>query len=130
MNINKLFKSNYLRAADIESDNLTVTIEEVREEIIGQDKDSKPVVYFKGLFPGLVLNKTNANTITEVLGTPETDEWIGRQITLYPAEVEYQGKMVESIRVRLRAPRTATQAATATATTPKAQTNNDDDLPF
>lgn len=130
MNINKSFKSNYLRAADIESDNLTVTIEEVREEIIGQDKDSKPVVYFKGLFPGLVLNKTNANTITEVLGTPETDEWIGRQITLYPAEVEYQGKMVESIRVRLRAPRTATQAATATATTPKAQTNNDDDLPF
>jgi hypothetical protein len=90
MNINKLFKSNYLRAADIESDNLTVTIEEVREEIIGQDKDSKPVVYFKGILPGLVLNKTNANTITEVLGTPETDEWIGRQITLYPAEVEYQ----------------------------------------
>lgn len=111
MNINKSFPSNYLKASDIEGENLTLTVASVAEEEIGQQRDKKPVVYFEEVERGLVLNKTNAVTISEVLGSYETAEWVGKKITLYPLEVEWQGKMVESIRVRLRAPRPASAAA-------------------
>ena len=55
--------------------------------------------YFEGKSKALVLNKTNANTITDRLG-PETDGWVGRGLTLYPTEVDFQGRRVAAIRVR------------------------------
>jgi len=48
----------------------------------------------------MVCNKTNARTIARVLGSEEFDEWIGKQISLYRCEVDFQGDMVDSIRVK------------------------------
>ena len=48
-------------------------------------------MYFEGKPKGLVLNKTNANTISDAYGD-ETEHWEGKEIVLYEAEVEqYQG---------------------------------------
>ena len=101
MNIDQAFPSNYLKAADLSGDT-PLTISSVAVETIGED--SKPVVYFTERETGLVLNKTNKETIKSLTGTSETDKWIGKQIVLFPTQVDFQGKQVEAIRIRLRAP--------------------------
>lgn len=111
MNIGKAFKSNYLKAADIEDDNTIVTIDSIQMQDI--NGETKPVLYFNEFDAGLVLNKTNANAITEALGTPETDNWIGRQIVLCVQTVDFQGKPTEAIRVNLRAAKKIAQQVQA-----------------
>lgn len=105
MNINQAYPSNFLKADDLGGKSVTVVIQKVEMEEIGQgrDKETKPVLYFRGKEKGVVLNKTNANTITKLYGG-ETDDWIGKAITLVPREVEFQGEMVLSIRVSLQKP--------------------------
>lgn len=110
MKISKAFPSDFLKAADLDDTQRSVKIQRVDFNVkIGDDE--KPVVYFSGETKGLVLNKTNSNIITKIYGD-ETDEWIGKEVILYPAMVEFKGDMVEAIRVRApkATPRRETQA--------------------
>lgn len=104
MKISAAFPSNYLKAVDFESGDQTLTIKSVDvEEIGGQGKkEEKPIIYFREMEKGLVLNKTNANTIEKLFGSDDTDDWIGKQITIGESEIEFQGEAMMSIRVRLR----------------------------
>lgn len=103
MNVNSLFPSKYLRAADLEGDT-AFTIRDVLMELIGQDDEAaKPVLYFDEVEQGMVLNKTNAGSISTVLKSSDTDDWVGKQITIFPTQVDFGGKQVEAIRVRIRA---------------------------
>jgi len=97
MDINGVFPSKYLKAADLQGRDVQVVMANVRIEDIG-DGD-KPVLYFQGKEKGLVLNKTNANNIAILYGS-ETNNWIGKPVTLYSAWVDFQGRSVEAIRVR------------------------------
>jgi len=98
MRISSAFPSDYLKAADLQGRQVTVTMARVTVEKIG--KDSKPVLYFQGKQKGMVLNKTNANTIASNYGE-DTDHWAGGSIVLFETMVDYQGKSVPAIRVRL-----------------------------
>ena len=98
MNINNVFPSKYLKAADLQGREFTLRIASIRMEDIGDD-DQKPVLYFENAKKGLVLNKTNANNCVVLYGA-ETDGWIGKPVTLYSAWVDFQGKSVEAIRIR------------------------------
>ena len=97
MRVSDAFPSNYLKASDLQGNNVVATISHVVMEDVGDDH--KPIVYFQGKKKGLVLNKTNANNIV-VLHGDEMDAWVGKQITLFPAMVDYQGRTVEAIRVK------------------------------
>jgi hypothetical protein len=97
MNINGAFPSTYLKAPDLAGRRALVTISHVKLEDVGDE--AKPVLYFQGKEKGLVLNKTNANMITEITGSDETDHWKGKPIVLYVTKVDYQGKRVDGIRV-------------------------------
>jgi len=97
MNINDTFPSNFLKAADLNGGQPTVTISHVAIEDIGDDR--KPVLYFVGKEKGIVLNKTNATNISGAYG-PETDDWTGKKVTLFTSWVDFQGKSVEAIRIR------------------------------
>lgn len=116
MNINKVFASKFLKATDVDemADEATqtavVVIDRVVMEEIGADQQEKPVVYFQGFDPGLVLNKTNSATLAKLLGN-ETDEWVGKSIGLFTTEVDYAGQQVLAIRVRLRLPKSTKKAA-------------------
>ena len=68
-------------------------------ETVGDD--TKPVVHFRGTDKGLVLNKTNANTIAGMFG-PETEAWSGQVVTLFVAQAEFQGKQTLAIRVKMQ----------------------------
>jgi hypothetical protein len=101
-NINDVFPTKYLSAADLQGQTVRLTISEVAVETLGQgnDQQRKPVLYFRGKTKGLALNKTNSNTIANVYGF-ETDDWIGAEIDVYPAMVDYQGRQVEAIRLKV-----------------------------
>jgi hypothetical protein len=118
MRISGAFPSPYLKAADLQGQHVPVKISRVETREIGDEV--KPVVYFERKEKGLVLNKTNANTIAVAYGD-ETEGWEGKEIVLFEAEVEYQGRRMPGIRcfVPLRRPQT-----------PPAEVGPDDDIPF
>lgn len=60
-------------------------------------KDSKSEQKF-------VLNMTNGLNITNALGTPDPEKWVGRKIQLYTAKVNAFGKDHDALRVRDVAP--------------------------
>lgn len=97
MNISGAFPSDYLKAADLGGRPYRMAMGRVTLEKIGDDE--RPVLHFQGADKGLVLNKTNANTIASIY-SEETENWFGQPIEVYPSETDYQGKRVACIRVR------------------------------
>lgn len=89
----------HLTAADLNDSDVEVTIKSVGFAEVGEAKDTKGVVYFEEFTRGMVVNSTNRQRIEGWHGL-ETDDWIGKKITLYPSETEFGGKTVECIRVR------------------------------
>ena len=105
MKTSEAFPSDYLKASDLNGKSVNVTIADVElvEMGQGQDKEKKLLLTFTGKSKGLICNKTNSSVI-ESLYSDETNNWIGKAITIAPREVEFQGKMVWAIRVSLKAP--------------------------
>jgi len=135
MRVSEAFPSEYLKAADLRDRNVLVVIDHVEMKDIGDDH--KPVLFFQGKDKGMVLNKTNANNIAAAHGD-DTDDWTGKEIVLFPAMVDFQGKTVQAIRVR--APRasdrpkpqivTASGGAAAVRAAPEPPPIEDSDIPF
>ena len=103
MNIDTAFPSKYLRAADLpEEGTQSFTIEDVKIEEVGKEKQKKPVIYFEDGSHPFIANKTNCNTIAKLTGSRDTDDWKGKTVRLYRAEVPFGDEMVESIRVSIK----------------------------
>ena len=115
-NIHDAFPSKYLRASDLGGASPVVTIDRVDFEPVGRTREMKGVIYFVGKTKGLVLNKTNATKIAEVVGSFETDDWPTSRVQLYATEVEFQGETVETI--RCKAPVSARKSAPKPAPKP------------
>ena len=103
MKISAAFPSNYVKAADLNGTPRTLTIRTCVLEELGQgnDKETKPVLYFEKAQKGLVLNKTNANAIADAYGD-DTSDWEGKPVEVFPTRVEFRGKLVDGIRVRIQ----------------------------
>jgi hypothetical protein len=91
MKLSDAYPSRFLRASDLNGRTATVTIESAEFEKFGSEKERKIVLSFVGKDKQLILNKTNANTIAELLHSEETDDWINQRITLCARETEFQG---------------------------------------
>ena len=95
MDMNKAFPSKFLKATDIDemadpdTDTAVLRMTEVRMTEVGEDE--KPVLYFSGTEKGLVLNKTNTNTIIGLYGKA-TEDWEGKAVGLFTTEVGFQGQ--------------------------------------
>jgi hypothetical protein len=115
MNIQNAFPSKWLKSSDVEEGDMHLTIKSVKIEDIGQgdNQETKPVIYFEETDKGMVLNKTNADTISR-LHTPETDNWIGKKISIFSTEVDFAGKQTLALRVRMKTPKTDTPAVKPT----------------
>jgi len=112
MQLSEAYPSNYLKASDLQGRDIVVTIETVTLEEIGQgaDKEKKLIIGFKGKDKSLVCNRTNAQTIAEVTGQSDTDDWPGHRIILTSRDVDFQGRTMLAIRVSLKKPATAPAA--------------------
>lgn len=134
-NIQDAFPSNYLKASDLKGSQPVVTIDRVEFEPVGRTKEMKPVLYLVGKEKGIVLNKTNANNITNLAGTGETEQWTGVRIRLYATHVEFQGESVEAIRIKAAPPQAAGAARPSPQPPPQpepaeAMAITDEDIPF
>ena len=109
------FPSKYVSTPDLKGRSIVLTIERIVQEEIG-DHDMKAVVYFLGMSKGWILNVINWNSV-EILYGPETNDWIGKQVELYPDKTSFGRETVDCIRVRapLAAPAAPVQAAVAPA---------------
>lgn len=108
MELSNVFGGDSLKAADLQGSEPTVIIASV--EMKKFDNGNKLVIAFEGKKKGLVCNKTNANRIAFAFGT-NTDNWIGQEVTLFTDMVDFQGKLVEAIRVRAKKPAPVQQPA-------------------
>lgn len=102
MKVNEVYasKSDWLKVDDLKGNETNCTISGVTLETVGEQ--DKLVVAFEGKEKKLVLNKTNAGAIAHSFGD-DTNDWTGKEITLYPATTDFQGKTVPCIRVRSKA---------------------------
>lgn len=112
-----LYPSKYVGSHDIKDkiDDITITISGVSVQelvMVGGVKDHKPVLTFSDASKDLVLNKTNAGIIADLHGS-DTDNWTGKQITIYATTTRFGRETVPCIRIREKGykPRTAAPAA-------------------
>lgn len=125
MKVSEAFPSKYIAAADLNNQNVRVTIARVEMEKIGDD--TKPVIYFRGGKKGLVCNKTNSKTIALIYGD-EMDDWDGCELILFPIMTDFQGKPVEAVRVRAPQPKDNQRPPVKQPET--ASADMDDEIPF
>ena len=103
--INDLFPSLYLAASDVHNKPV-VTIKSFSKKTMknkqGENED-KPVIFFNEFEKGMVLNKTNAKTISMLYGN-ELEQWIGERVQLQAVIVDAFGESQEAIRVSIAKP--------------------------
>ncbi len=101
-NFRTAFPSKYLKAADLNGRPVVATIERVKLEDIGtgDNLERKFVVHWSEELKPVVLNLINSETIADLAGSGETEDWVGLRLELFPDKTLYAGKRVDCIRVR------------------------------
>lgn len=98
----KLTNPNYLGSWSFQpGEEKTLTIKEVKQEIVKNQNGSEEctVAYFVENVKPLILNKTNAEMIAKVWGTPFIEDWKGLRITLKVKKINAFGEMMDAVRV-------------------------------
>ena len=77
------------------------TVKDVRDELVGNPQEAKPVVYLDEYDKGIILNKTNAKALVKVFGDDETT-WPGKKIVLttVPTRNPSTGEEIDAIRMQ------------------------------
>lgn len=97
-----VYPSRFLKAEDLD-DELTLTITRVEMATLQGNKGEeqhKPIVFFQEVAKGLIINKTNWKLIAGATGEDDSDNWKGKQITLFVIDVDAFGDVVAAIRVK------------------------------
>lgn len=89
MDFDKLFPGRFIKAGEFNGKAVTLTISAVDLEDLPSDKgdQSKGIVSFVESKRKWVLNRTNGECLKAMFGR-NTDDWIGKRVTLYPAPYE------------------------------------------
>jgi hypothetical protein len=123
--IDKFYPSKFLKPAELDGEDIAVTVHEVGEDNFKDDDGTqrlKPILYFREKVKPLILNKTNFVRLMEMAGG-DTDNSSGTRLVLYADKVSMRGKSVDTIRLR--------SAPKAKAVTPVAEpAEADTDIPF
>jgi len=120
------YPSDYFKASDLPANGKTVVIAKIEMEEVGQDRQVKTVIYFRGEDKRLVCNPTNWDLAAGFLGDND-DLWIGKSIVIYPTTTPFAGKQVPCIRIRR--PRQTAQPQVPRSSPPIQQRRHVDDLP-
>jgi hypothetical protein len=94
-----VFPSKWLKAADLNGEEWTLTIASVLYEEIAPG-EQKPVIHFKGAKKGMICNVTNWKRLRHFFRSDESDDWIGQPITIYVEQVDMRGEMVDALRLK------------------------------
>jgi hypothetical protein len=99
-NVNDLLPSKYLKPYDLKGTSPIVTIARVELEVMGRTRDRLPVLYFVGKAKGLKLNRTIADVLTQLAGSPDTDHWAGTRVQLYATTADFGKQTYDVVRVK------------------------------
>jgi hypothetical protein len=128
MTRDEVFPSKYLKAADLKGKARIVTIESARYEPLKSldgKETQKIVLYFENVPKSLPLNATNFDAVCDATGFPDTEDWPGQRIELYPTKTSMGGQLVDCIRIR---PPSAPRPAAAAPPPPIGEMN--DEIPW
>lgn len=90
---------SFLVVEDLLGKEVNVTIASV--ELVEFDGKEKPAMRFKGKKKGWTFGPTAWDELKELLGSDESNDWIGKKIRLWvDPSVVYQGKKVGGIRAK------------------------------
>ncbi len=80
------------------------------EEITNADgkKETELVIHFTEDYKPMIVNSTNAKTISKILKTPYVEQWVGNKIQIYARRIRAFGEDVDALRIRDFAPKVAT----------------------
>lgn len=105
MKATDVFPSNFLKAENLKNDagkygTMIVTVKSIDTSEFDDGKKQR-VLSFEETPQALGINKTNWNTIAEITGQDDDDNWIGACLELWvDTNVFYQGKRHPGIRIR------------------------------
>jgi hypothetical protein len=114
--LSETFPSKTLSAIDIPDEGAIFTITGVVE--LQFEDGPKFRISLKETEKSFIANLTNSRTIGGLYGD-DTDDWVGRRISIYATEVQYGSKMVPAIRVRSKAPKPPVKPPAGRPTTNK-----------
>jgi hypothetical protein len=120
------FPSKWLSVADLEGGPVVVTIKVAALETLkGFDgADTKKVaLYFAHKYKPLPLNRTNYDSVADIAGTDETDDWSGTKVELFVTKELVKGKLTDC--VRIRKPETTTKTKSKKSNDPKPDFNDE-----
>jgi hypothetical protein len=99
--------AKYLKKEDLSTPIDTELLWVKEEQVTAPNKPTKTklVAYFDGQAKGLVLNKTNADTLLDITETDEYEKWKDIPVHLYvDPDVKYGSEKKGGIRLRKSAP--------------------------
>ena len=110
MKTNEVFPSKYLKAEDeiFDGGEVVATIKEVVLESLKsreRGEENKPVMYFKELPKGLILNKTNWGICERLFNSDDSDDWLNERVLLTTVDVDAFGDVVKAIRIKNQKPK-------------------------
>lgn len=92
---------------------LIATIKSVGEETVvgsdGKKEDCTVVRFVERDVKPMILNVTNAKTISKIYKTPYIEDWAGCKIQIFIAQVKAFGDVVDALRIRPYAPKVEVQ---------------------
>ena len=106
----KYMDKSFLGAWDVPKDgDLTLTIDhcEVNEVKNERGTERKLTLHFIEDFKPMILNTTNSNTISDVYGSRQVEDWEGKKISLYTEKVRAFGGTTDALRIRPYMPKSA-----------------------
>ena len=105
MKKHETYKGNFLKAESLTLGNgkfktMTVTITEITSHTFDDGKAQR-VLTFRETEQQLGLNLTNWDSVAEITGKDDDDEWIGARVELWvDKNVMYGGKKMPAVRIR------------------------------
>lgn len=103
MKVHDMIPSAFLKQTDV-GDGALLIVTGIRQENVamqGTEPEYKWCLEFKGVDKPLVLNPTNMRLMEGIMGSDETDDWIGKEVVLYTdPTISFGGKITGGIRVR------------------------------
>jgi hypothetical protein len=103
MTRDEVFQGKYLKAVDLKGKACVVRIESAPYETLKSldgKETQKIVLHFQNAEKTLPLNATNFDGVCDATGCPDTDDWPGCRIELYPTKTHMGGQLVDCIRIR------------------------------
>lgn len=100
----KSFNSNYIGGWTFADGDKVLTIKDVMVQNVKNEKnqngEDKMVVIFEELDKPMVLNSTNNETISRVIGSPNFEDWVGHRVKIGTEKVRAFGDVWDAVRVR------------------------------